>query len=143
VVLLLGKPLDFTLRFGQGFSKGCRTLRAEGDVAFPELGKQKGWFDEVRAALAYRPSAWKDIQDARHPVAVCREVQKLLDAPNAALVADGGEFGQWAQACLQARRRVINGVAGSIGSALPFAAAAKRAFSDAPAVPVLGRGTRG
>jgi acetolactate synthase-1/2/3 large subunit len=143
VVLLLGKPLDFTLRFGQAFSKGCRILRAEGDVELPELGKQQGWFDEVRAALAYRPSEWKQIQDARHPVAVCREVQKLLEAPNAVLVADGGEFGQWAQACLQAPRRVINGVAGSIGSALPFAAAAKLAFPDAPVVALLGDGTLG
>ena len=142
-VLLLGKPLDFTLRFGQAFAKGCRILRAEGEVELPELGKQEGWFDEVRAALAYRPPEWKQIQDARHPVAVCREVQKLLDAPNAVLVADGGEFGQWAQACLQAPRRVINGVAGSIGSALPFAAAAKLAFPDAPVVALLGDGTLG
>ena len=142
-VLLLGKPLDFTLRFGQAFAKGCRILRAEGEVELPELGKQEGWFDEVRAALAYRPPEWQQIQDARHPVAVCREVQKLLDAPNAVLVADGGEFGQWAQACLQAPRRVINGVAGSIGSALPFAAAAKLAFPDAPVVALLGDGTLG
>ena len=142
-VLLLGKPLDFTLRFGQAFAKGCRILRAEGEVELPELGKQEGWFDEVRAALAYRPPEWKQIQDARHPVAVCREVQRLLDAPNAVLVADGGEFGQWAQACLQAPRRVINGVAGSIGSALPFAAAAKLAFPDAPVVALLGDGTLG
>ena len=78
-----------------------------------------------------------------HPVEVCREVQKLLAAHGAVLVADGGEFGQWAQACLQAPRRVINGVAGSIGSALPFAAAAKLAFPDAPVVALLGDGTLG
>jgi acetolactate synthase I/II/III large subunit len=70
-------------------------------------------------------------------------VQKLLAAHGAVLVADGGEFGQWAQACLQAPRRVINGVAGSIGSALPFAAAAKLAFPDAPVVALLGDGTLG
>lgn len=55
---------------------------------------------------------------------VGRAVQKLLDAPEAVLVADGGEFGQWSQATLQAPHRVINGPAGSIGAALPFAAAA-------------------
>jgi acetolactate synthase-1/2/3 large subunit len=38
---------------------------------------------------------------------------------------------------------VINGVAGSIGSALPFAAAAKLAFPDAPVVATLGDGTLG
>jgi acetolactate synthase-1/2/3 large subunit len=143
VVLLLGKPLDFTLGFGKAFAKGCRILRIEGDVALPEPGTQKDWLDEVHAALAYRPSAWKDIQDTRHPVGVCREVQKLLEAPGAVLVADGGEFGQWAQACLKAPRRIINGVAGSIGSALPFAAAAKLAFPDAPVVALLGDGTLG
>jgi len=144
VVLLLGKPLDFTLRFGKAFAKGCRISSVDGIVELPEPDdSQKGWFDEVRAALAYRPAVWNDIQDARHPVVVCREVQKLLDAPNAIFVADGGEFGQWAQACLRAPRRVINGVAGSIGSALPFAAAAKVAYPDAPVVALLGDGTLG
>jgi len=58
-------------------------------------------------------------------------------------VSDGGEFGQWAQACLEAPRRIINGTAGSIGSALPFAAAAKLAFPRAPVVALLGDGTLG
>jgi acetolactate synthase-1/2/3 large subunit len=70
-------------------------------------------------------------------------VQKILQAPDATLVCDGGEFGQWAQACLHAPRRVINGPAGSIGSALPFAAAAKLAFPHAPVVAMLGDGTFG
>jgi acetolactate synthase I/II/III large subunit len=144
VVLLLGKRIDFTLRFGKIFPKSCRVLRAYGDVELPDpTASQNAWFDEVRAALAYRPSAWKDIQDTRHPVVVCRAVQKLLDARNAIFVSDGGEFGQWAQACLRAPRRVINGIAGSIGSALPFAAAAKVAFPDAPVVALLGDGTLG
>jgi acetolactate synthase-1/2/3 large subunit len=38
---------------------------------------------------------------------------------------------------------VINGPAGSIGSALPFAAAAKLAFPEAPVVAMLGDGTFG
>ena len=63
--------------------------------------------------------------------------------PDAVLVCDGGEFGQWAQACMQAPQRVINGPAGSIGSALPFAAAAKLAFPAAPVVAMLGDGTFG
>jgi acetolactate synthase-1/2/3 large subunit len=76
-------------------------------------------------------------------VAVCRAVQKILDAPGSVLVSDGGEFGQWAQACLSATHRLINGPAGSIGSALPFAAAAKLAFPHAPVVAMLGDGTFG
>jgi acetolactate synthase-1/2/3 large subunit len=105
--------------------------------------KGGGWFDEVRHALGYRPPAWQAIQSTNHPVAVCREVQKLLEAPAAVLVSDGGEFGQWAQACLSAPRRLINGPAGSIGSALPFAAAAKLAFPQARVVAMLGDGTFG
>ena len=144
VVLLLGKRIDFTLKFGKIFAKSCRVVRAYGEVELPDpTPSQRAWCDEVRAAIAYRPPEWKDIQDTRHPVVVCRAVQKLLDAPNAVFVSDGGEFGQWAQACLRAPRRVINGIAGSIGSALPFAAAAKVAFPDAPVVALLGDGTLG
>ena len=74
---------------------------------------------------------------------VGRAVQKLLDAPEAVLVADGGEFGQWAQATLRAPHRVINGPAGSIGAALPFAAAAKLALPGSNVVALLGDGTFG
>ncbi|MCX7199225.1 MAG: thiamine pyrophosphate-dependent enzyme, partial [Proteobacteria bacterium] len=79
-----------------------------------------------------------------HPVEMCRSIQPLLDShPDAVLVADGGEIGQWAQACLKAPNRVINGVAGSIGSSLPFALAARLALPEAPVVAVLGDGTFG
>ena len=36
VVLLLGKRIDFTLRFGKIFPKSCRVLRAYGDVELPD-----------------------------------------------------------------------------------------------------------
>ncbi|HEX2200264.1 MAG TPA: thiamine pyrophosphate-binding protein [Burkholderiales bacterium] len=142
VVLLAGKPRDFTLQFGKAFAKDCQVFEAEGLPSFFRI-KPTSWYDEVHAALRYRPPAWQAIQSTAHPVAVCREVQKLLEAPDAVLVSDGGEFGQWAQACLSARRRVINGPAGSIGSALPFAAAAKLAFPHARVVAMLGDGTFG
>lgn len=141
-VLLLGKRADFTLNFGKAFAEGCRVLSAERFRAAERLGAD-GWRDEVRAALAYRPPAWREIRSSNHPVAVCREVQRLLDHPDAILVCDGGEFGQWAQACLAAPRRVINGPAGSIGAALPFAAAAQLAAPGARVVAMLGDGTFG
>jgi acetolactate synthase-1/2/3 large subunit len=141
VVLLLGKRLDFTLKFGAAFAPDCRLLHAD---AIPVVSrKTTTWLDEVRAALAYRPAEWKGIEGSLHPVVVCRAVQKLLKAPDAVLVCDGGEFGQWAQACLCAPKRIINGPAGSIGSALPFAAAAKLAFPHAPVAALLGDGTFG
>ena len=140
-VLLLGKRLDFTLRFGRAFSDGCRVMHAEAPPALPGRRKGGSWLEEVRAALAYRPAQWNSIERSLHPVVVCRFLQKALE--KGVLVCDGGEFGQWAQACLRAPHRVINGPAGSIGSALPFAAAAKLAFPDSPVVAMLGDGTFG
>jgi acetolactate synthase-1/2/3 large subunit len=140
-VLLLGKRPDFTLRFGRAFAEGCSVMQWDALPSAPDRKRDGAWLDEVRAALAYRPPEWKSIAGSLHPVAVCREVQTIFK--NGVLVCDGGEFGQWAQACLSAPRRVINGPAGSIGSALPFAAAAKLAFPDLPVVAMLGDGTFG
>jgi acetolactate synthase-1/2/3 large subunit len=79
-----------------------------------------------------------------HPVQMLRPLQAVLDShPDAVLVCDGGEIGQWAMACLQAPHRVNNGVAGSIGAGLPFALAARCARPDAPVVAVMGDGTVG
>src|SRR5689334_8033319 len=145
LVLLLGKRVDFTLRFGKAFAPGARVVQVQSvrGIQF----KNNEWLEEVRAALRYRPREWSSIRSGAqgpvHPVDLCREVQKLLDARDAILVSDGGEFGQWAQACLSAPRRLINGPAGSIGSALPFAAAAKLAHPDSPVVAMLGDGTLG
>jgi acetolactate synthase-1/2/3 large subunit len=141
-VLLLGKRLDFTLKFGQAFADDCRVMESEALPGGLKAGRSE-WGGEVRAALAYRPPQWQEIESRNHPVAVCREVQQLLGQPDAILVSDGGEFGQWAQACLSAPRRVINGPAGSIGAALPFAAAAQLAYPRARVVAMLGDGTFG
>ena len=59
------------------------------------------------------------------------------------LISDGGEFGQWVQACLSAKHRIINGPSGSIGSALPFALAARLAYPDSVVLSFLGDGTVG
>jgi acetolactate synthase-1/2/3 large subunit len=151
VVVLAGKRRDFTLRFGAAFAKGCKAIETEDTVhRWPVRGKtwaKSAWLDEVRSAIAFRPAHWKTLASKPggplHPVEVGREVQKLLDAPQAVLVADGGEFGQWAQATLAAPHRLINGPAGSIGAALPFAAAAKLALPGSNVVALLGDGTFG
>ncbi len=153
VVVLAGKRRDFTLRFGAAFAKECEVLEVESGAEdwMAQAGRKdwakSGWLTEVMAALAFRPSHWKGLASKSggplHPVEVGREVQKLLDAPQAVLVADGGEFGQWAQATVAAPHRVINGVAGSIGAALPFAAAAKLALPGSTVVAMLGDGTFG
>lgn len=181
-VLLLGKRLDFTLKFGavptlaadcaflqidsdeEELARARRALgsrlaiavRADPIVAAERLvkacrGLQKAsseWLSDVRSAIAYRPSAWAQasasLPDRLHPVQALRPLQTILDRhPNSVFISDGGEIGQWAQACLSAPRRVINGVAGAIGAALPFAIAARVAEPDAPVIAVMGDGTFG
>ena len=179
-VLLLGKRLDFTLKFGQAPAFPAqatvhqvdaepaeieRTRRALGDRlqvtaladAFAALSAltqaapsdaSTAWLTDVRSALAYRPQAWDGARSEApgklHPVQMLRPLQALLDShPEAVLVCDGGEIGQWAMACLSAPHRVNNGVAGSIGSGLPYALAARCAQPQAPVVAVMGDGTVG
>jgi acetolactate synthase I/II/III large subunit len=178
-VLLLGKKLDFTLKFGKppAFNANCEFLQVDAEAEEIErsgraLGSRLlataiadlrmaiealersasrasgGWRDEVRSALAYRPAAWDTASagqaDRLHPVQALRPLQALLNGHrDSVFVSDGGEIGQWAQACLTAPHRVINGVAGSIGAALPFALAARVAKPDAPVIVVMGDGTFG
>ena len=106
------------------------------------------WFKEVAAAVAFRPAAWRDINNGDagpvHPVEVGRAVQEALNAsPDAVFVADGGEIGQWAQACVSAPARIINGPGGSIGSGVPFALAARMARPAAPVIAIMGDGAFG
>jgi len=162
VVVLLGKRPDFTLKFGKppAFASGCEILEisVNRDVfaaieslsaaARAEPPVKNQWLSEVHAAIAYRPAAWNHATSAipgrMHPVQALRPLQALLDAhPDSVFVSDGGEIGQWAQACLSAPNRVINGVAGSIGAALPFAVAARLAKPGVPIIAVMGDGTFG
>lgn len=106
------------------------------------------WARDVESAVTYRPPEWERLtsraEGPLHPVEVGRAARKLVaTSPDAVLVIDGGEFGQWAQACVTAPTRIINGVAGSIGSAIPFALAARIARPAAPVVAMLGDGTFG
>ncbi|MEM7407194.1 MAG: thiamine pyrophosphate-binding protein [Pseudomonadota bacterium] len=108
----------------------------------------RSWQSEVDAAARYRPEAWaawpQAADAALHPVALFAEVQRQMDAfGDWTLVADGGEIGQWAQACLRAPVRVINGVAGAIGGGIPFGIATQLARPDVPTLVVVGDGTFG
>jgi acetolactate synthase I/II/III large subunit len=110
--------------------------------------KSNAYKDAVLQAIAYRPASWASqtatAPDTVHALEIGRAVQKMLDAADdPILIADGGEFGQWAQACMQAPTRLINGPAGSIGSAIPFAMAARVARPNATVVATLGDGTFG
>jgi acetolactate synthase-1/2/3 large subunit len=183
-VLLLGKKLDFTLKFGQfsSFAKDCQFLQldpeaAEIQRASVSLGKRlqlsvlsdvqssitllmksviatnfisgshQAWLQEVKTAINYRPNDWQSatVEPGRvHPAQAFAVLQTILDShPDSVLISDGGEIGQWAQACLQAPNRIINGVAGSIGSGPPFASAASLVKPNVPIVTVMGDGSFG
>lgn len=106
------------------------------------------WCSEVADAVRYRPyHHWARPLSGDgpvHPVEIGRAVQHVLDAARDPIfVSDGGEFGQWAQACIEAPTRLINGQGGSIGSAIPFALAAKLARRDATVVATTGDGACG
>lgn len=106
------------------------------------------WLPWVKEAIAYRPNAWSTATSKTpnhaHPGRAMLSLQAILDShPDSVLVVDGGEIGQWAQACLKAPNRIINGVAGSIGAALPFATAAAFTKPGVPVVAVMGDGTFG
>ncbi len=77
-------------------------------------------------------------------VDVSTSIQTHLDAADdPILIIDGGEAGQWAQACISAPTRVINGPAGAIGGCLCYAIAAKIARPDATVIVFMGDGTAG
>ena len=79
-----------------------------------------------------------------HPAQLGYAVHDFLaGSADSVFVSDGGEIGQWAQACVNAPHRIINGPAGAIGSALPFALAARTLFPQARIAATLGDGTFG
>ena len=106
------------------------------------------WLAEARAALDRRPAEWASLVSSTpgrlHPAEVFRAVRPFIERdPNAVLICDGGEFAQWGQSMLPLRRRLINGVTGSIGSSLSFALAARMVEPRAGVFAVLGDGTIG
>jgi acetolactate synthase-1/2/3 large subunit len=112
-----------------------------------ESERSAAWFDNVSAALAYRPPQWNEARSSEtkvHPIDLCRAIHPFLARdPDAIFVSDGGEIGQWAQALIHAPRRIINGVGGSIGASIPFALAARVFERRAPIIAVMGDGTFG
>jgi acetolactate synthase-1/2/3 large subunit len=180
LVVLVGKPLDFTLRFGAALSPACKwividpdaalTARAakaleerlllsavaDAQIAIETLAersataraKPSAWREQTSDVLAFEPPQWKSVQaktlDCIHPVEMCRAMGNFVEKhPGATFVSDGGEIGQWAQALVKTERRIINGVAGTIGVSLPFAIAAQLACTDHPVIAVMGDGTFG
>jgi acetolactate synthase I/II/III large subunit len=177
MVLLLGKALDFTLKFGGApFPPDCRFIAIDPDGAILDrAARSRGlafgcvadtypaaealiarghsrsdttWLAEARSCFDDRPAEWTDLvsktQGMLHPAQVFRTLQPFLDRhKDSVLICDGGEFAQWGQSILRNDRRMINGVAGSIGSSLPMASGARMVEKHAPVFAVLGDGTFG
>ena len=106
------------------------------------------WHAEVHAAVDYRPAEWTNLTSngdgQMHALDFCRGVDAFMsDHPDTIMVCDGGEIGQWSQGMLDSERRIINGVAGSIGSAIPFGLAACKVEKDAPVIAISGDGAFG
>jgi acetolactate synthase-1/2/3 large subunit len=174
-VLLLGKALDFSLKFGSApvFSERCRFVQVDPGAPAPaktaridlaiaadapaitaellaaarrRAWTRSAWADEVTSARTSTPSAWADLRRSAsipmHPLRVAAALEPHV-AAGAVLVSDGGEFGQWMQAALDPRERLINGPGGSIGGGLPMALGAKLACPDRPVLVTLGDGTFG
>ena len=173
VVLLVGKKMDFTLKFGQPpfFAQECRFAQIDMDEDQLRMGErvvlsaqadpveavrqmreaaqkrewpQNTWSGEVTAARRSTPAEWETLasQDPMHTLEICRNIQPYLNE-GAILVSDGGEFGQWAQAGLEARCRLINGPSGAIGSSLGLALAARLCHPERPVFVFQGDGTFG
>jgi acetolactate synthase-1/2/3 large subunit len=141
------KEMDGRLMLGS-----IADVRAAADTLIARAATMKprdgGWLTEARAALDNRPAAWASVASQTpgrlHPAQVFRALRPYVERdPDTVLVCDGGEFAQWGQSMLPIRRRMINGVAGSIGGGLSFAIAARLAEPKAPVFAVLGDGTIG
>ncbi|XSC48240.1 thiamine pyrophosphate-dependent enzyme [Bradyrhizobium sp. RDT10] len=106
------------------------------------------WFKKARAALDHRPREWASVASSTegrlHPAELFRALRPHVESDeDAVLVCDGGEIGQWAQSMLPVRRRLTNGISGSIGGSISLALAARYAEPSAPVFAVLGDGTIG
>jgi len=109
---------------------------------------KEGWVNRVSSHLSHRPHEWQELggrdHSPMHPLQVCEVVEKIVSGlEDVILVVDGGEFGQWVQAGIKNRCRIINGLSGSIGSSLPFAIAAQLAEPRARVFVFMGDGTAG
>lgn len=181
LIVLLGKPLDFTLKWAKPpvVAESCRVISLDPEVALlaraqKEIGarlafgaladptataqalialagkreKRSGtWLAEARGFLDSRPASWSSMKGKNgrlHAVEVFTALKPIvLRDPNTVLICDGGEFAQWGQSLIAPPRRVVNGVAGSIGAGIPFAVAARAWEPKAPIITVVGDGTFG
>lgn len=111
-----------------------------------DKGARGEWRAEVEALIGTRSFSAGDPAPGGKitPAALCTAVQKHVEASkDTVVICDGGEFGQWAQACTAGASRLINGPSGAIGGGLCYALAAKKARPEATVFALMGDGTVG
>ena len=179
LLVLVGKKLDFTLRYGEAptIRKGTKIIQIDADADVLELTRHngtalehielaeanpyhaieaigqaitslqldEGWALEVENAIQHVPPAWDEMRskkgEAMFSAETCRTIHNYLaETEDSIMITDGGEFGQWAQAFIKPPHRVINGMSGSIGVAVPMGLAARLAYSDSRIVVCSGDG---
>jgi acetolactate synthase-1/2/3 large subunit len=181
VVVLVGKKIDFTLKFGDPsiFAPGAKfvVVDAEESVlahAKAVLGDRliaaihsdapslvagvlasnatanpahANWVTQADKAIRFEPANWAELAvaegDPMHAIALLKPFADIAKTREVILVADGGEFGQWAQAIIKTPIRVVNGTAGAIGGATPFAIGAAIERPDALVLAFMGDGAFG
>lgn len=113
--------------------------------AGPRGSGRAAWRSEMEMSISARlPESAGAGDGPIRPAVLCSAVQRLLDtAEDPVLIVDGGEFGQWAQAGVSAKTRIINGPSGAIGGGLCYAVAAKIARPQSTVVVLMGDGTVG
>jgi thiamine pyrophosphate-dependent acetolactate synthase large subunit-like protein len=119
-----------------------------GTLRLPDL--DDGWVDSLRAAhlaaaqwLAGRAAAMPPGADGlMHPYRLLDAVSRHL-APDAAVVADGGDILSFARVALQARTFLDCGSLGCLGVGVPFANAAALLAPGRQVVAVIGDGSFG
>ena len=106
-------------------------------------GLHSEWTEALQAERTYRPPEWRDAFGGG-TITSFEAAEKVADGlgdfDNMILSADGGEFSQWAQAGIPARRRVINGPAAEVGGSIAMGIGASFADPDACVVVAVGDG---
>lgn len=108
---------------------------------------RRDWTSKAMAAINYRPPSFQSLvsktPNTLHAAEVARALKPILARQPSALIADGGEYGQWIQGMLDADVRITNGPAGAIGAGPPFAGGVKAMLPNHTVIACMGDGSFG
>lgn len=143
----IGRNRDVHLGITADCGEALRALeRGAAERSWPERG---AWQDAVRQARDVFSLLFAEAMSRTappiHPYQLARAVAEAV-APDAVVVADGGETASWMEMAAVVRRGgcwMSHGYLGCLGVGLPFAIAAKAAHPDRQVVCITGDGSVG